>query len=433
MDALSRGFRDGLRQELPRWRDEGLVSPDAAAAIHARYRLAEPESGLPGFLAVYVLGALLAGAGIVSLVAWHWEGMTPAVKLAVIGSAMIALHAGGVALHARAPRLGHAIAFLGTLVFGANVGLVAQIFHVSGVWWGGFAAFAAGALAAGLLYESVPHLLLASVLALSAAGPGIGHDHPAPAVAGAWAVAAIFLVLAWRARSRTLVVLTGIGLAATLVGALDGAHADRGGALLVACLGAAFAAAPLALAPLGARSDTAARLGGAARVLGRIAFAAAAFTLSFTDAARWMRFGGHVPAILVVAAAPALAIAAAALLIGLRRDDVEPLARGEAMLLAATTVAFAAGLSLESGRAAALVANLALAFLAAGRIVRGMATRRRAPFWEGMGLAGLLLLARFLEEELPLWVKGTAFLAAGVAVIVAGAAFERRRARAEVA
>lgn len=432
MEALSRGFRDGLRQELPRWRDEGLVSPDVATALHARYRLGEPEAGLPGFLAVYVLGALLAGAGVVSLVAWHWEGMAPSVKLGLLGGALVALHAAGAALQRRSPRLGHALAFLGTLVFGASVGLVAQIFHVSGDWWGGFAAFAAGALAAGLLYESLPHLLLASVLALSVAGPGIGLDHPPPAIAGAWTVAAIFVLLAWRARSRALVVLTTLGLGATLVGALSPAY-EWAIPLTVAALGAALAGAPLAVAPLQARSDTARRLAGAARLTGRLAFVGAAWALSFADLAREVRLQWPLPGVVLAAAGPALALALAALAIGLRRDDVEPLARGEAMLLFATVLAFAAGLSLETGRAASLVANLVLAFLAAGRIVRGLSANRRAPFWEGMAIAGLVLVTRFLENDLPLWVRGTAFLVAGLVVIVAGAWFERRRARAEVA
>jgi uncharacterized membrane protein len=434
MEALSGGFRDGLRRELPRWLDEGLVAPDAAAALRARYRLDERDRTLPGLLAVYLLGALLAGAGVISLVAWHWEGMAPSLKLALLGGALAALHVAGAKLQPRAPRLGHALAFLGTLVFGASVGLVAQIFHVSGVWWGGFGAFAAGALAAGLLYESLPHLLLAAVLALWVAGPGLGHDHPAPAVAGAWAAVALFLGLAWRHRSRALVVLAAVGLGATLVGVLsgvfEGTHAVP---LAVAAVGAMFASAPLAIAPLQARSDTAARLAGAARVTGRLAFVASAWCLSFTDLARGALLPRPIDAAIPAVIAPALVLALAALVVGLRREDVEPLARGEAMLLFATALAFAAGLSLETGRAAALVANLVLAFLAAGRIVRGLATNQRAPFWEGMGIAGLVLITRFVENELSLLARGVIFLAAGIAVIVAGAWFERRRARAEVA
>jgi hypothetical protein len=432
MQHASRRFREELRRELPRWQQDGLVSPDAAAALWSRYRLAEaePSSG-PGLLPVYVLGALLVGAGVVSLVAWHWEEMGPALQLAVIGAAMVASHGGGLALwRGRAPRLGHALTLLGTVIFGANVGLVAQIFHVSGVWWGGFAAFAAGALAAGVAYPSLPHLLLGAVLGLWVAGPGLAHDHPRPGLAIAWALAVALVALAWRERSRALAVVSALGLAIVAGSALDGANQERGIVIAVLCLAAALCATPLAAAPFAARSDTGARLSGALRVTGRLLFYGAAAVLSFTELAHELRFRGAVPALTLLAAAPAAAFAIAALATGLRRPEVDPLARGEAMLVGATVVALAAGLSLETGTGTALVANLALAFLAAGRIVRGLSGLRRAPFWEGMAVAGALTLVRFISIETGLWLKGAGFIACGAAVLLGGSAFERRRARA---
>lgn len=433
MEPTSRRFREGLRRELPAWQRDGLVSPDAAAALFARYRLAEVDAGGPGLLPVYVLGALLVGAGVISLVAWNWEAMPAAAKLAVIGASMVGLHGGGFALWrgpGRMPRLGHALTLLGTLVFGAGVGLVAQIFHVSGVWWGGFAAFAAGALAAGLLYPSLPSLLLGAVLALGVAGPGLAQDHPAPGAAGGWALGVLLLALAWRERSRALAVVTALGLAATLGGALAGARAGGWIPLAMACLAAALAAAPLALAPLSGRGDTGARLGAALRPTGRIGFYAVAYVLSFASTARLFHLHAPVPAELLLAAAPAFAFAVAAAVTGLRRTDVDPLARGESMLLTATVVALGLGMVLDHGTGTALVANLALAFLAAGRVVRGLASLSRVAFWEGIAVGGLLAVTRFVSVEAPLWLRGAGFIACGAAVMIAGVTFERRRARA---
>jgi hypothetical protein len=437
MAQHTRAFREGLRRELPRWREEGLVSPDAAAALHARYRLGERESGGPTLLPVYVLGALLVGAGVVSLVAWNWDAMSPAVKLAVIGAAMASCHVAGWVLWkgtGRAPRLGHAIALVGTLVFGANVGLVAQIFHVSGKWWGGFAAFAAGAFAAGILYESLPHHLLAAALGLGLAGPGFAHDHPAAGIAAGYVLAAVLVAIAWRARSRALVVVTALGLGATLLAALVDRHTLGGLYVVAACLAAALAAAPLAAAPLASKDDTGARLGGAARVLGRVLFHGVAYVLSFAeladDAAKVHFARTPFTALELAAALPALLLAAVAIAAGLRRAEVDPLARGEALLIGATAIAFALGLSLRTGTGAALVANLALVFLALGRITRGLTFLARAPFWEGIALGGLLVVSRFLEIDTELWLKGAAFIACGVAVLAAGVLFERRRVRA---
>jgi hypothetical protein len=441
MQPIPRGFREGLRRELPRWRQDGIVSPDAAAALHVRYDLDREEPGLPSFLVLYVLGALLVGTGVVTLVAWHWEAMGAVPKLAILFGALTGFHAAGYALWkgtGRAPTLGHALTFLGTLVFGASVGLVAQIFHVSGVWWGGFAAVAAGALAAGLLYRSLPHLLLASALGLSVAGVGAAFDHPLPGVALAWALAAGFLLLAWRERSRAVLVATAIGLGAMLAsGTLGLSGWDRGGAdhalpLLLGLLGAAWMAAPLAVPALAWRGDTAGYLAGAARPLGRVAFYGVAYLLSFADVAHELGLSAvhlrDLP-LVTMAGLPSIALAVALLLYGLRRAEVDPLARGEALLALGTAFALGAALSLpgNTGAGAALVANLALAFFAAGRIVRGLAALRRGPFWEGIAVAGVLVLTRFLELEFELWLKGAAFIACGVGVFAAGFAFERRR------
>lgn len=438
MDRLPRGFREGLRAELPRWREDGIVSPDAAAALHVRYDLDRVEPGLPSLLVLYLLAALLVGAGTVALVAWHWEAMAAAAKLALLGAGVVGFHAAGFALWkvtGRAARLGHALTLVGTLVFGASIGLVAQIFHVSGTWWGGLALFAAGALAAGLAYRSLPHLVLAAVLGTWIAGTGLAEDHPALGLALAWPATALFFGLAWRERSRTLLLAAAVGLGCLVVAALDGVGADEASPLALALWAAALVAAPVAATRLAHRGDTAAYLAAMARVGGRLAFYAVAYALSFTWIAREARLDRLDRADtlgLAAAAAPSALLAVAALLAGLRRAEADPLARGEALLVLGTSFALGAGLALpgNSGEGAALIANLALAFLAAGRVTRGLTAMQRAPFWEGIALAALLLLTRFLSLDVELWVKGTAFIGAGVVVFAAGFAFERRRVRA---
>jgi uncharacterized membrane protein len=408
------------------WRAEGLVTEGAARALEERYELAKAEAG-PSFLAIYVLGALLVGAGIVSLVAWHWESLAAAAKLALIGGAMIALHAAGWSLWkggGRAPRLGHALVFLGTLVYGANVGLVAQIFHVSGPWWSGFALFAAGALAAGLVYRSLPHHLLAATLALGVAGAGYANAHAVPGLVAVHLLAALFVVLAWRVPSRALAVVTVLGAGAMLAAALEGTREGEAVPLAFAALAAACAAAPLAAR--GARGE---HVAPAFRLVGRVGFYLVAYALSFGDLADDQRIDAWTGVVLG-AVVPSLAVAAALLASGLRRADVDPLARGEAMLLAGTVAAFGVGQGLASGGGTAAVANMALVFLAVGRIVRGLSWLRRAPFWEGMAIAGVLVASRFLELETELWLKGSLFIVCGVAILGAGFAFERRRARA---
>lgn len=214
----------------------------------------------------------------------------------------------------------------------------------------------------------------------------------------------------------------GIGVACTLGAALLGV---RDGVLLpIVALAAAFAAAPLV-----ASGEALAPAAAALRAVGRVLFYLAAWALSFVAVAGAVRIRAGLASPGLLAAIPAFALGAVAAAIGLRRADVEPHARGEAMLLVATVVAFAAGLSLESGSGAAIVANLALAFLAVGRIVRGRSWLARGPFWEGLVVAAVLLASRALDLFSAPWARVAGVAAVAASAIALGVAFERRRAR----
>jgi uncharacterized membrane protein len=427
MDHVSRGFRETLRRELPRWKAEKLVTEEAAATLAGRYGLARPEAGGPTILAVYVLGALLVGGGVVSLVAWNWDDMGRVARLSVILAAMLAAHVAGwrLRLGGKHERLGHGLQLLGTLIFGADIALVAQIFQVSGAWYGAFGAFALGALVAGLLLDSLPTLLLASFSALAVWNVGYVQDHAIRGIVAAHAIAALFLAVAWRERSRSLLLVTAGGVAAALfAGLFHEAYA------LVAPLAVGAALAAL---PLGARTGEEARLAGAGRVGGRLTFLFFAWLLSFGDMAREARLEHGGPRAFLMAVLPAALLAAVLLLSGLRREKVDALARGEAMLMVVSLPALYAGLSLESGRGAVIVANLALAYLGLGRIVRGLSSLQRGPFWEGVLVVAVLIVSRFFEIEHLLWLKGATFIACGAGITFAAMAFEKRlRKAAEV-
>jgi hypothetical protein len=63
--------------------------------------------------------------------------------------------------------------------------------------------------------------------------------------------------------------------------------------------------------------------------------------------------------------------------------------------------------------------------LAAVIIGVGLIEERRLAFWLGSLYLVLLILSRFLEYETSLLLKSAAFLACGVAVIVAGISYEK--------
>jgi hypothetical protein len=226
-------------------------------------------------------------------------------------------------------------------------------------------------------------------------------------------------------RTGPLAAAAGIAIALALAGALFASGMEDGILLPLAALAAAFAAAPLAT-----RGDALAPAAAALRVEGRILFYAAAYALSFVPVADALRFRSGLASQGLVAALPPFLLAAAAVVSGMRRTDVDPHARGEAMLLASTVVAFAAGLSLDTGNGTALVATMALAFVAVGRIVRGLSWLARAPFLEGISVAAILVASRSFAVFPSHRVAGAIVFACAAGAVAAVIGFERRRSRA---
>jgi hypothetical protein len=231
-----------------------------------------------------------------------------------------------------------------------------------------------------------------------------------------------------RDRTGPFAAAAAIAVVLALAAALLLSGIGDGVLLPIAALAAAFAATPLVVH--GTQLAVAAQ---GVRTLGRILFYASAYALSFVPVAEVARFHGGLASEGLLAALPPFLLAAAAVASGRGRSDVDAHARGEAMLLAATVAAFAAGLSLDTGNGTALVATMALAFLSVGRIVRGLAFLQRGPFLEGIAVAAVLVASRAFDVFPSRWLS----IAIAAAVLVgAGAAvagFERRRARTPLA
>ena len=228
-----------------------------------------------------------------------------------------------------------------------------------------------------------------------------------------------------RARTARFAAAAAVAVLLALTAALLVPGIGDGVLLPLTALAAAFGAASLVV-----HGPHLARAAEGVRTLGRVLFYAFAYLLSFVPIADAARFEHGLFSQGLVAALPPLLLASAAVATGHRRADVDPHARGEAMLLAATVYAFAAGLSLDSGNGTALVATMSLAFLSVGRIVRGLAFLARGPFLEGIAVASLLVASRAFDvfPSLPISIGIALAVLAGAAFAVAG--FERKRARA---
>lgn len=429
-------FRADLKREIPLWLREGLIDDGAARRLAERYELDALGKESSWLLAavLFTIGGLLLGGGVISFIAANWEKIPRGFKVGLLLAALVGFHAAGYWLRERRgwSQLGHALIFCGCLVFGANIGLFAQIFHISGDWYGGFFAWALGSLV--MAWAARSWLMGVLTLVVSFLWfAGFANDHHVhAATVYPFALAATLLPLAWQVRSRVLYVLAFLGI----VGALGTLAGEDGNAARFVML--AFALGGLMMWAIGEWhrvSGVHAEFGNITAGLGLAALALTAYSWSFHYL--WQHPSHHQQHGYFWAIPVALAgLTALALLTHIWSAESarkERLSLQFGVLMAALLLAGCAGLSfIWSGATLPTVGtNVAALVLAAVAVWNGIVAERRIAFWLGSVFALLLIITRFLEYETSLLVKSAAFIACGVAVMLSGAAYERYLRRKE--
>ncbi len=160
-------FQKQVEKELPIWKQNGWVSKESGEAILKHIAANQNQLNLLT-LGVALLGVLLLGSGIITYFAANWAEMTKITKLILLFSAMYMtfLIAGHFLKQDRSPLLGHALLVLGIIIFGANIMLIAQIYHIDEHYPNGVLFWAIGGLITAYLLKS--HAVLAFSIALSA-------------------------------------------------------------------------------------------------------------------------------------------------------------------------------------------------------------------------------------------------------------------------
>lgn len=157
-----------LKRELPKWVQQQLLSQDQAEAI-SQYYQQRHQSHL-GRSIFSAIGAVLFGLGIILFFAYNWQDMHRFLKLFIIFACIISAHLGALWFAAPA-RQQHAasegLALLGTLLFGAAIWLISQIYHIDEHYPNAFWLWGAAALAMGWARMSALQCLAAIVLLFS--------------------------------------------------------------------------------------------------------------------------------------------------------------------------------------------------------------------------------------------------------------------------
>jgi uncharacterized membrane protein len=420
-----------LWTESERWVREGILTAEQVARLRALYPTPKPTR--PWATLIFCgLGAVIVGLGVILLFAYNWHAMPKLAKLATVFSALAAAHAGGLYLFQTKPRyraMGEALTVAGTMLFGAGIWLVAQIYHIDEHFPTAFLIWGLGAFLLAWTLPSIFQALIALALLTIWAGTESAAFH-APVHAALPLLLIGLLPLAYRERSRVLLVclLVAVGVSLAFISAACSHGALPFLALLafsVLAMGAGWLHEDVSLFPESAPCY---------RGLGLAAYLVLVYILSFGDAVediiRDLR-GEQSWRGLAYAVVPLAVAAAAWLLLGLRRLKAGarkawmPPDLWLAPLAMLAAYALAAFLPHAGKRLAALPFNLVLLAHAVSLMAQGV---RRAEM-RAVALGCVLLIAltgaRYVDLFDSLLARGLAFLVVGAVLFVEGFLYAR--------
>lgn len=422
-----------LRAEVVKWQGEGLVDEALAGRLLARYPVTPSRPW--GRIVFSALGAVLIGLGVTLFFAYNWQHIPKAVKLGVVFAALLAAHGGAITAARRgaSPALVEGLHLLGTMLFGAGIWLVAQVYHVDEHYPNAFLLWSLGALGLGWAMPSIVQGLLA--LALVAVWAGVeAVEFRTPMHAAPLLAAVGTLPLAWWRRSPTLLFC---GLAVTLaVTAFAVTWLDGDGLIpVLLTLGVAVVFAGVA-----ARESSFPGAETPARAAGLAAVLLVLFVLTFRQVARSLgRIDLDDSRLLVyLAAAVAAFVASAAALWNSGVARLDGYARATIALLGGSVI-IALLVMLGASRAGwdadpwtvPLVFNALALGLAVVMILDG--SQRQRPRVVGMGCAffALVVVSRYVDLFGSLLARAAVFVALGAGLFLVGNFYARKRREIE--
>jgi uncharacterized membrane protein len=194
-----------LQDQISVWLDEGLIDAPRAASLRLRYPTGDQQTPW-GRIIVSSVGAVVFGLGIVLFFAYNWAELPKFAKLALVFTAVTAAHGTGFHLSSsdKAKRaLVESLHVMGTMLFGAGIWLIAQIYHIDEHYPNAFFVWGLAALALAWAMPSVAQALMAVLLIVLWECFEV-FDFSSPTYLGPWIVLFGIIPLAWLQRSRAL-------------------------------------------------------------------------------------------------------------------------------------------------------------------------------------------------------------------------------------
>ncbi|MET0070088.1 MAG: DUF2157 domain-containing protein [Candidatus Thiodiazotropha sp.] len=154
-----------LAKQISLWVDDGIIDQEQASRLRARY---PQQDGLSfGKLLISSAGAIMIGLGVVLLFAYNWAEMSKGLKLTTIFTLFGAAHVTGLVAGNNRPVLSEGLFALGTMLMGASIFLVGQIYHLDSHYPDAFLLWSLGALALAWARPSLTQAFMAIILVIT--------------------------------------------------------------------------------------------------------------------------------------------------------------------------------------------------------------------------------------------------------------------------
>ena len=147
--------------ELEHYESNGLITGEQKNEILEIYEI---KGGLNFIRVVVTIGAILVGLGILSFIASNWDGISHLVKLLIIFGVFGGVNITGYILSENYPKTGRSLIYLGTLVYGAGIFLIGQMYNFGGEFPTAFLLWSLGVVPMAFQLKDKYLMLFANIL-----------------------------------------------------------------------------------------------------------------------------------------------------------------------------------------------------------------------------------------------------------------------------
>ncbi len=165
---LIRLLKNDLAQEVEEWVRDEVITERQGEAICTRYGIDYHDKSRHsrGYYVLIALGYLFIGLAVITLLSANWEQIPRALRMGGLIAVTLAFNGLGLLRYRQGREKAAVVAFfLGGILYGASIMLIAQIYHLGehfpdGIYW-----WALGTLPVAVLLESRLIMLLSGTLA----------------------------------------------------------------------------------------------------------------------------------------------------------------------------------------------------------------------------------------------------------------------------